>query len=220
MRRRDFLRALAALTAASLPFPGRLGAGPATTTLSPLGQPQAFDYAWLKGHARALANGVYQPPLSHIPDAVKALDWDQYQAIRYRADHALWAQDHRRFQVRFFHLGLYYTGPVRMYEVVDGRAQELAYDAAMFDYGQSGLQSSHLPKDLGFAGFRVYFHTDLERDVAAFLGASYFRAVGGEMQYGLSVRGLAIDSGMDRAEEFPIFTAFWFERAAPDAGTL
>ena len=219
MQRRDFLRACAVFTVAGLPFPRLCAATPATT-LSSLGPPQAFDYAWLKGQARALANGLYQPPVSHLPEAVKALDWDQYQAIRYRADHALWAQDHRRFQVRFFHLGLYYTGPVRMHEVVDGRAQELAYDAAMFDYGQSGLQSSHLPKDLGFAGFRVYFHTDLERDVAAFLGASYFRAVGGEMQYGLSVRGLAIDSGMDRAEEFPIFTAFWFERPAPDAGTL
>jgi glucans biosynthesis protein len=188
--------------------------------LSPLGQPQAFDYAWLKGQARALANAVYQPPVSHIPEAVQALDWDQYQAIRYRADHALWAQDHRRFQVKFFHLGLYYKSPVRLYEVTDDQAQELAYDPAMFDYGASGLQDAHLPKDLGFAGFRVHFHTDLERDVVAFLGASYFRAVSGEMQYGLSTRGLAVDCGMDRPEEFPLFTAFWLERPAPDTGTL
>src|SRR5437667_7639639 len=148
MQRRDFLRAFAALSTVGLLLPSRFDAGPgATTKLNPLGQPQAFDYAWLKGQARALANGVYQLPVSHIPEAVQALDWDQYQAIRYRADHALWAQDRRRFQVKFFHLGLYYTSPVRMYEVVDGRAQELAYDAAMFDYGQSRLQSTYLPKD-------------------------------------------------------------------------
>jgi periplasmic glucans biosynthesis protein len=217
MQRRHFLRACAALIAAGLLRPGRSAAGPATTALSPLGKPQAFDYAWLKGQARALANGVYQPPVSHIPDAVKGLGWDQYQAIRYRPAHALWANEHRRFQVKFFHLGLYYQNPVRMYEVTDGQAQELAYDPAMFDYGKSGLQDSRLPKDLGFAGFRVHFHTDLERDIVAFLGASYFRAVGGEMQYGLSARGLAIDCGMDRAEEFPTFTAFWLERPAPDA---
>jgi glucans biosynthesis protein len=216
MQRRDFLRACAALTVAGLPLPNLY----ANAALNPLGPPRAFDYAWLKGQARALATGVYQPPVSHLPEAVKTLDWDQYQAIRYRADQALWAQDHRRFQVQFFHLGLYYTSPVRMYEVVEGQAQELAYDVAMFDYGQSGLQSVHLPKDLGFAGFRVYVHTDVERDVVAFLGASYFRAVSGEMQYGLSARGLAIDSGMDRPEEFPIFTAFWIERPAPEAGTL
>jgi periplasmic glucans biosynthesis protein len=221
MQRRDFLRACAALTVAGLPLPNPGAAAPAATTaLSPLGPPQTFDYAWLKGQARALATSAYQPPVSHIPEAVKALDWDQYQAIDYRADQALWAQDRRRFQVRFFHLGLYYQSPVRMYEVVDGQAQELAYDPAMFKYGRSGLTGSHLPKDLGFAGFRVHFHTDPDRDVAAFLGASYFRAVGGEWQYGLSARGLAVDCGMDRAEEFPMFTVFWLERPAPDDGTL
>jgi periplasmic glucans biosynthesis protein len=221
MKRRDFLRAVAALTAAGFPLRGLFAAEPtATTTLSPTEQSQAFDYAWLKGQARALANAVYQPPVGHLPDAVKALAWDQYMAIKYRADRALWARDNRRFQVQFFHLGLYYLSPVRLYEVVDGRAQELAYDAAMFDYGESGLQASNLPKDLGFAGFRMFFHTDLEHDIVSFLGASYFRAVGGEKQYGLSARGLAIDTGMGGAEEFPAFTALWLERPAPDAGTL
>jgi periplasmic glucans biosynthesis protein len=220
MQRRDFLRALAALTVAGFPLRDLFAAAPATTTLSPLGKPQAFDYAWLKGQARALANGIYHPPASHLPDALKALDYDQYQAIRYHADHALWAQDRLRFQVKFFHLGLYYKSPVRIYEVVDGQAHELAYDPAMFDYGESGVTGLHLPKDLGFAGFRVNFHTNWRHDVAVFLGASYFRAVGGELQYGLSARGLAIDCGMDRAEEFPRFTAFWLERPAPDAGTL
>jgi periplasmic glucans biosynthesis protein len=220
MQRRDFLQAVAVLSTAGLLRPGLLAAGPATTMLRPLGKPQAFDYAWLKGQARALANGVYHPPPSHIPDAVKALDYDQYQAIRYRADYALWAQDRRRFQVKFFHLGLYYQSPVQMYEVVDGQAQELAYDPALFDYGKSGLKDSHLLKDLGFAGFRVHFHTELEREIVAFLGASYFRAVSGELQYGLSARGLAIDCGMDRAEEFPMFTAFWLERPAADAVKL
>ena len=221
MQRRNFLRACAALTVAGLPLPNPCAAAPAATTaLSYLGPPQTFNYAWLKGQARVLASGVYQAPVSHLPDAVKALDWDQYQAIGYRADHALWAQDRRRFQVKFFHLGLYYQSPVRMYEVVDGQAQELAFDPAMFDYGKSGLEGARLPKDLGFAGFRVNFHTNWNHNVAVFHGASYFRAVGGELQYGLSARGLAIDCGMDRAEEFPIFTAFWLERPAPDAGKL
>jgi glucans biosynthesis protein len=66
----------------------------------------------------------------------------------------------------------------------------------------------------------VHFIADLERDVAAFLGTSYFRALGGKKQYGLSARGLAINCGMDRAEESTMFTAFWFERLEPDAGTL
>jgi glucans biosynthesis protein len=221
MQRRDFLRASATLAAAAVPLPGLFVQGiAATTTLRHLGPPQAFDYAWLKGQARALANSTYQPSVRHLPEAVQALDWDQHQAIRYRADRALWALEHRRFRVKFFHLGLYYQRPVRMYEVVEGQAQELAYDPALFDYGTSGLQDVPLPEALGFAGLRVNFHTNWEHDVAVFLGASYFRAVGGELQYGLSARGLAIDTGMERPEEFPMFTAFWLELPAPEAGTL
>jgi glucans biosynthesis protein len=156
MQRRDVLRAFAAFTVAGLPLPKLYAAAPVTTTtLSPLGPPQPFDYAWLKGQARALATGVYQPPVSHIPEAVQTLDWDQYQAINYRADHALWAHDRRRFQVKFFHLGLYYTSPVRIHEVVQGQAQELAR-SQMFDYGKSGLENAHLSKDLGFAGLRAF----------------------------------------------------------------
>lgn len=179
-----------------------------------------FDYAWLKGEARSLASREYRPPAGHLPEAVKDLDWDQYQAIRFRPDHALWARENSRFQLQFFHLGLFYKTPVRLYETSGGQVRELPYAAAMFDYGRSGLKGSHLPPDLGFAGFRVLYHTDWRRDVAAFLGASYFRAVGGEMQYGQSARGLAVDCGLGRPEEFPAFTAFWFERPAAGSDSL
>ena len=76
-----------------------------------------------------------------------------------------------------------------------------------------------MPKDLGFAGFRFLYHTDWERDLVAFLGASYFRAVGGEMQYGMSARGLAIDTALPRPEEFPLFTHFWLEKPGPGRDT-
>src|SRR3546814_21155624 len=87
----------------------------------------------------------------------------------------------------------------------------------MFDYGKSGVKAGSLPKDLGFAGFRLNYRDDFVRDVAAFQGASYFRAVGGDKQYGQSARGLAIDCGMDRPEEFPIFVAYYLERPAKGA---
>jgi periplasmic glucans biosynthesis protein len=51
----------------------------------------------------------------------------------------------------------------------------------------------------------------------SFLGASYFRAVGGTKQYGLSARGLAIDTGLARPEEFPEFRQFWLERPGPES---
>jgi glucans biosynthesis protein len=183
-------------------------------------EPERFDYAWLKERARALTAAPWQAPAMRLPDALARLDWDRYQAIRFRPSHALWAGERSRFRLQFFHLGLFYRAPVRMYEVSRGTVRELRYDPAMFDLARSGLAAAHLPRDLGFAGFRVLFHTDWQRDVAAFLGASYLRAVGGEMQYGLSARGLAVDCGMDRPEEFPSFTEFWFERPGADDDRL
>src|SRR5690606_23783614 len=139
---------------------------------------------------------------------------------RYRADHALWSRDKGRFQVRFFHLGLFFKKPVQMFDVVDGVAQEFAYDPGRFDYGRSGLDGSRLPCQLAFAGFQVYFHTDLERDIAACLGAHNFRVVGKEMQLGLSARGLAVDCRMVRREEIPVFTAFRCEKTPQSATSL
>ncbi|NDG87798.1 MAG: glucan biosynthesis protein G, partial [Gammaproteobacteria bacterium] len=69
------------------------------------------------------------------------------------------------------------------------------------------------------------FHYPLKRDetfdeIAVFLGASYFRAVGLGQAYGLSARGLAIDTGLPKAEEFPIFREFWVEKPDKEANAL
>lgn len=213
VNRRTFLKSAVAFSATPIIFPpAAIAAG--SDNLQP------FDFAWLKGRARALAGSAYRAPPEVAPRALANLDWDQYQAIRFRRDHALWAGDTFPFRLQFFHLGRGYREPVQMYEVADGRARRIGYDAAMFDFRGSGIDPGSLPKDLDFAGFRINFHTDWDADVAAFLGAAYFRAVGGEKQYGLSARGLAIDTGLDRKEEFPLFTAYWFERPTRDAERL
>jgi len=216
VQRRHFLSCLAALASGGSLLHGQALAA----DLKPIGKPQPFDYAWLKGHARHLASRPYQAPRSTLPKGLDTLTWDQYQSIRFRKERALWRDDQLRFQAQFFHLGLFFKSPVRMFEVVDGQAQEIAYDPALFDHSESGVPAERLPPDLGFAGFRINFHTDLQRDIAAFLGASYFRAVGGEWQYGQSARGLAIDTGMNRPEEFPNFVAFWLEKPARQSSTL
>ena len=47
------------------------------------------------------------------------------------------------------------------------------------------------------------------------LGASYFRVIGAGQVYGLSARGLAIDTALPSGEEFPRFKEFWIERPKP-----
>ena len=53
-----------------------------------------------------------------------------------------------------------------------------------------------------------------------FLGASYFRAVGKDHVYGLSARGLAVDTASPSGEEFPYFREFWLVRPAPNARSM
>ncbi len=163
--------------------------------------------------ARGLAEVPYRGTENKLSDGLAAVDYDGYQAIRYRPERALWFDDALPFRVQFFHRGYHQTQRVQVFEVTDGRAREILYDASMFDFRKAGIDIQSLPADLGFAGFRLHFHTYWDADVASFLGASYFRAVGQDTrQYGLSARGLAIDAGSPRGEEFPIFTAFWLER--------
>jgi glucans biosynthesis protein len=52
-------------------------------------------------------------------------------------------------------------------------------------------------------------------EAAVFLGASYFRAVAKSMHYGLSARGLAVDTAQPSGEEFPWFREFWVKRPEP-----
>jgi glucans biosynthesis protein len=80
-----------------------------------------------------------------------------------------------------------------------------------------------LPSDLGFAGFRIHYplNTPAYKDeLIVFLGASYFRVLGRNQVYGLSARGLAIDTGATSGEEFPYFTDFWLVKPEPGARTL
>jgi glucans biosynthesis protein len=111
---------------------------------------------------------------------------------------------------------------VRINEITAEGVQEIKFDPANFDYGQTKLDPQKM-KDLGYAGFRIHYPLnvpDYKDEVMVFLGASYFRALGKGQRYGLSARGLAIDTGLMSGEEFPRFVEFWLERPAPGAKEL
>lgn len=223
MIRRKFLTHSVAALSMAVPYSRAFGrtATAASRAANPaLGSAQPFDFARLKGLARTLAASPYSRPAHPLPAAIARLDWDQWQAIRFRRQFSLWAGDGLRFQAQFPHLGFRLTRPVRIYVVEDGRARELVFKSSMYDYSGSGLSPRQVPTGLGFGGFRLYFHTDWTRDIAAFQGASYFRAVDSQMQYGMSQRGLAVDCGLPTPEEFPDFVAYYLERPAADSSRL
>ncbi len=216
MNRRSFLCRTALLLASPIAAHRSFAADAAPTPDTADGQP--FSREWLKEEARRLAAAEYRSPAA-IPRQLVDLPPERYRQIRFRPDQALWHDRDLAFRLRFFHLGRRYAQPVTIHQVADGRSHPVRFSSGMFDYGPNRFEPP-LPDGLGFAGFRVHYRTDFERDMAAFLGASYFRAVGWQMQYGISARGLGIDTVFPGREEFPLFTAFWIERPARDQTDL
>jgi glucans biosynthesis protein len=93
------------------------------------------------------------------------------------------------------------------------------FSPKLFTYGRNTF-AEKIPADLGFAGFRVAYPLHRQNEfnhVIVFAGASYFRAVAKHQVFGISARGLAIDTGLSGGEEFPFFKEFWLERPARDA---
>ena len=218
MDRRDFLEGAATVGGWGL-LARVLGRADSLMAQPALGPGQSFDWDQLKAQAHELATQPFEPPGDQRPPQLAQLSWDQYDALRFRPDHALWADTDLPFRVRFFHLGSYYHAAVRVFVVDQGEARAIEYDPSLFDYGQTRFDPP-LPHDLGFAGWRLYFHTNFDQDIAVFLGASYFRATDAGNQYGMSCRGLAIDTALGRPEEFPRFSRFWLVRPQPTDTTL
>ncbi len=213
----ELAQAAAAAPAAAAPAT----AGPVSTAAAGNGPAKAFDYAWLKGQARFLAGNPFQTSKDILPATMGALSYDQYQSLRFRSDRSLWGDAGLSFRLQFFHVGRGFAQAVHLFEVIEGQAREILYDPSMFEFDKAGIDPAVMRDHAGFAGFRVQFVTDWKDDIAAFLGAAYFRAVGGDTrQYGLSARALAVDTAFPRPEEFPRFTAFWFERPAKGQGSM
>jgi glucans biosynthesis protein len=223
IRRREILKTAIALAAGQLTRTDLAAAAtaPQPANAAGTGPAKAFDYAWLKGQARFLAGSAFQTSKDVLPASMVTLSYDQYQSLRFRSDHSLWGDAGLPFRVQFFHVGRGFAQAVHLYEVNNGQSREILYDPAMFEFDKAGIDPAVMRDHSGFAGFRVQFVTDWRDDVTAFLGAAYFRAVGGDTrQYGLSARALAVDTAYPRPEEFPRFTSFWFERPAKASGIL
>jgi glucans biosynthesis protein len=170
-----------------------------------------FSFDRLIGWAKDIGSQPYRAPIVKDPDIIKRIDYDAYQQIKFRHDWAIWGQGDGPFPVELFHVGEFFKEPVRIFVVErEGLAREVRYGSDLFSYGTSSF-ARQLPPDTGFAGFRVMAAPD-QPDWLAFLGASYFRAPSETGQYGLSARGLAIDTAMPTPEEFPRFSNFWLEQ--------
>ncbi|BDA82617.1 glucan biosynthesis protein D [Aureimonas sp. SA4125] len=179
------------------------------------GEPQSFSWEALVAMAAAAHAAPYAPRPDPAPEALARIGYSQHGRIHQPVSAGLFAGAGRDGVVTMFHLGELFRRPVRIHMVEGGEAREILYRRDYFAFPE-GSPAAAVPDDVGFGGFRVH---EPERrpgqpgDWLAFLGASYFRSSGDLKQYGISARGLALETGaFDGAdEEFPDFTDFWIE---------
>ena len=191
--------------------------------LEPLMQEgQPFDFEMVRAKARGLAASPYMPQKVSLPEEVAGLDYDQHRDIRFVRDKGPWFGQQLPFEIQLFHLGSIFTSPVKINEIKNGRVKPLNYSASYFDFGKNRVHPDKWG-DVGFAGFRLHYPLNTSKymdELVSFLGASYFRALGKGQKYGLSARGLAIDTAVQTGEEFPVFEEFWVEKPKPGAAEI
>jgi len=180
---------------------------------------EVFDFEVLRYDAKMLAAKPYAPKPSSVPEALLKLTYDQFRDIRFKPAESLWRRERLPFELQFFHPGFNFDQTVQV-NILHGKGIDtVPFSPALFDYGMNRVPS--VRSTMGFAGFRILYPLNKPGDeLGAFLGASYFRFLCQRAVYGLSARGLAINTGEPGGEEFPVFRVFWVERPQPDAKAI
>lgn len=195
---------------------------PLTTMLARAAQGQAwadqpFDFDVLTDAMRARAGEPYSLPPS-LSGKLTELTYELYRLVAFDPEKARFAEGGGDFRLHAFHPGWLFNHPVTLYEVAEGTARPMAFSAEDFLYYHSAAEFAETLGELpGVSGFRLHYPLNTAGvldEVISFQGASYFRALGRGSAYGLSARGLAINTATRNAEEFPEFTEFFVMRPA------
>jgi glucans biosynthesis protein len=197
----------------------------AGTGSQPMDKPDAtyaFSFDTLLAEAKRRAATPYAPQRSTLPAGLDKLSPEQYRSIHFNPDAGIWRGEKLPFRLELLRAG-YNLQPaaVTVSTVEDGIAHNVVATPAMFEMGPTLARIGDV--SLPLSGFRVRSQINSKKvwdEFLVFQGASYFRAVAEHLLYGLSARGLAIDTAEPSGEEFPAFTHFWLERPSPHASSM
>jgi len=208
MKRRTFLKGTAAFLAS--------GAGQVMAQNAP-------DLSLL-GAARALRNQPYTPNTTPLAAPFADLDYDAFRGIRPIEGVTAGLPHGDRFAVDLLPPGLYFPDPVKVDRMTPDGLQEIAFGPQVFTYEPRYFDDiPETSPSAGFTGMRLRYPLnapDRMDEVLVMQGASYFRAIGEAMVYGLSARAVGLGTGGSGPEEFPRFTHLRLHPAEGDAVRL
>ena len=181
-----------------------------------------FSFAAVVALARLRAATAYSPPREEVPAWLAGLGADQYRGIEFEPNADIWRREATPFRLELLPVGFNFRTDVEVSLVEDGKVRDIAATPSMFRFAES-VPRAPSNAALPLSGFRLRSRINSPRhwdEFLVFQGASYFRAIGRDEVYGLSARGLAIDTAAPSGEEFPAFTHFWIERPPRGASTV
>jgi glucans biosynthesis protein len=196
----------------------------AATPAAPETQPATypFTYDTLLADAKRRAAAAYSPPHDRLPAGLDKLSPEQYRSIRFNPDAGIWRAEKLPFRLELLRAGYNLQTAVAVSTVEDGVAQDVVATPAMFQM-EAALPAQLGKVSLPLSGFRIRTRINSSKvwdEFLVFQGASYFRAVAKNLLYGLSARGLAINTAEPLGEEFPVFTHFWVEKPGAHANSI
>lgn len=163
----------------------------------------------LRDVARALQQQPYTPNTTPLAPPFAGLDYNAYRGIRPLIGQSAQLPHGDRFSVDLMPPGLYFPDPIKVDKVTPEGLREIPFSPALFDFDDRYFgEIPETSPGAGFSGMRLRYPLnapDLMDEVLVMQGASYFRAIGEAMVYGLSARTVAMGTGGDGPEEFPRF---------------
>jgi glucans biosynthesis protein len=192
MQRRGFMAGLAAATVLR----------PAIATSAPA--PSLLE------EARRLAGSPYAGQSASLPPPFAGLSYDAYRGIRPIPGRSAMLPHGAGFALDLLPPGLFFPDPVRVDRVTENGPEAIDFAPGLFDFDERYFGDiPDTAPGAGFSGLRLRHPVNAPGrmdEVLVVQGASYFRAIGEAMVYGLSARAVALGTGNPLPEEFPRFT--------------
>lgn len=181
-----------------------------------------FNRQWLDEKAKELASQEYVEKKLPADSPLNNLNYDDYRKIQFQRGASIWEKEERQFRISPMHPGFLFKTPVNINLVVGGVSRRVLYTSDIFNYDKEQSAAKETQAQ-GYSGFKVTTPINLPGVWDEFLvyqGGTYFRALGKDNWYGLSARGVAVNTAKPSGEEFPAFTEFWIERPKEHSSTL
>lgn len=185
-----------------------------------------FTFAQVQEMAKKRAAAKYVPPPNVLPPQLKNLTPEQETGIFWKDTNRLWRKKGLPFQVDFYHVNQDVPGGPQINTVDRKGAHPLAYSPAFFNFLNLTINPP-LPSTLPYGGFYLRYPINKPDSLDGFFtvestgalaGGNYFRTFAKDQVYGLSARGVALNTEVDgKKEEFPNFCEWWLYEPAYNA---